>query len=79
MSSPMQEINHILQQIRPAIQADGGDIEFIGFDQESGIVSVKLHGACVGCPMSQITLKMGVEAALCDAVPEVRQVIALQS
>ena len=61
-----------LQKIRPALQADGGDIELI--DVVDGIVKVRLTGACGGCPMSQMTLKMGVEKVLKQQVPEVKSV-----
>ena len=71
-----QKIEHVLMQVRPALRLDGGGIELIKFDPQTGAVHVKLQGACVGCAMSQITLKMGVEAALQDAIPEVTEVIA---
>ncbi len=72
-----EQIEAILEQIRPALRMDGGNIEFVGFDQTTGAVRVRMQGACRGCPMSQITLKMGVEMALCDAVPGVKEVIAV--
>ncbi|HZJ87266.1 MAG TPA: NifU family protein [Erysipelothrix sp.] len=65
-----------LERIRPYIQGDGGDIEFVSFDQETGAVTVKLLGACVGCPLVDFTLKGGVEALLMDEIPEVTEVIA---
>lgn len=71
-----EEIEVVLAQIRPALRLDGGGIEFVRFDAETGIVEVKMQGACVGCPMSEITLKMGVEAALKSAIPSVKEVIA---
>ncbi len=61
-----------LEKIRPALQADGGDIELI--DVAEGVVKVRLTGACGGCPMSQMTLKMGVERILKQQVPEVKSV-----
>jgi Fe-S cluster biogenesis protein NfuA len=63
-----------LELIRPALQNDGGDIELIDVDESSGVVTVKLVGACGGCPMSQMTLKMGVERVLKEQVPEVSSV-----
>jgi Fe-S cluster biogenesis protein NfuA len=72
-----QQIERVLEQIRPALRLDGGGIELVRYEEDSGAVHVKMQGACVGCPMSQITLKMGVEAALHDAIPEVKEVIAL--
>lgn len=67
-----ESIEKALEKIRPALQADGGDIELI--DVVDGVVKVKLTGACGGCPMSQMTLKMGVERVLKQQVPEVKSV-----
>jgi Fe-S cluster biogenesis protein NfuA len=64
-----EEIEAALQKIRPMLQADGGDVELI--DVKDGVVTVKLQGACAGCPMSQMTLKNGIERLLKEAVPEV--------
>ncbi|MEK7615553.1 MAG: NifU family protein [Patescibacteria group bacterium] len=72
-----QKIEQVLAQVRPALRLDGGGIELVKFDPATGAVHVKLQGACVGCAMSQITLKMGVEAALQDAIPEITEVIAV--
>ena len=63
-------------RMRPAIQGDGGDIELVDVDSE-GVVSVKLHGACVGCPGARMTMTMGVERILRERIPEVKQVIAV--
>ncbi len=71
------QIEAVLEQIRPALRMDGGGIEFVKFDAQTGAVHVKMQGACVGCPMSEITLKMGIEAALHDALPQVKEVIAV--
>ncbi len=71
--TPRQKIETIINQLRQYIQQDGGDLEFIDFD-EQGIVKVRLHGACVGCPGAAMTLKNGVEARLMEAVPEVKGV-----
>lgn len=65
-----EEVEKVLQKIRPALQADGGDIELI--DVQDGVVKVKLTGACGDCPMSQMTLKQGVERVLREEVPEVK-------
>ena len=62
-----------LDKIRPALQADGGDVEFVDIT-EDGVVKVRLTGACGGCPMSQMTLKMGIERQLKQDVPEVKEV-----
>lgn len=78
MSPIEQQIEEVLEQVRPALRLDGGGIQLVKFDQQTGKVHVRMQGACVGCPMSQITLKMGIEAALQDAIPEVKEVIALE-
>jgi Fe-S cluster biogenesis protein NfuA len=67
-----ENIEKALDKIRPTLRADGGDIELI--DVVDGVVKVKLTGACGGCPMSQMTLKMGVEKVLKQQVPEVKSV-----
>ena len=72
-----EAVEKVLEDIRPSLAMHGGNIELVGCDLETGIVRMRLQGACVGCPMSTITLKMGVEAALMDAVPEVKEVIAV--
>jgi Fe-S cluster biogenesis protein NfuA len=70
-----ENVEKVLQKIRPSLQADGGDIELV--DIQDGVVKVKLTGACGGCPMSQMTLKMGVERVLKEEVPEVKGVEAV--
>ena len=73
----MQEkIEQALKKIRPALQADGGDVELVEVGQD-GVVRVRLKGACGGCPMSQLTLKMGIERILKKEVPEVTSVEAV--
>jgi len=67
-----ENIEKALAKIRPALQADGGDVELV--DVVDGVVKVRLTGACGGCPMSQMTLKMGVERILKQHVPEVKSV-----
>jgi len=69
-------VKKALEQVRPQLQADGGDIEYVGFD--NGIVKVKLKGACNGCPMSAMTLQWGVENFLKKSIPEVTKVEAVQ-
>ena len=66
----------IEQRIRPAVQEDGGDIRYVNFEEETGIVTVKLLGSCVGCPSSSVTLKQGVENMLMHYLPEVTAVVA---
>lgn len=70
-----QKIRQILEKVRPALQADGGDVEFI--DYNDGIVTVRLKGACGSCPMSTMTLKHGIEARLREEIPEIRAVESL--
>ena len=69
-----EKVKAALDQIRPALQADGGDVELV--DVKDGIVKVKLTGHCGGCPMSQITLKKGIERILKEQVPEVKEVVS---
>lgn len=69
------KIEKALDGIRPALQADGGDIQLVSV--ENGIVKVRLTGACGGCPMSQTTMTEGVECAIKKAVPSVKKVIAV--
>jgi Fe-S cluster biogenesis protein NfuA len=68
-----ERVKSAIQDIRPTLQADGGDIELVKVG-EDGKISVKLTGACNGCPMAQITLKQGVERYLKDTIPEVESV-----
>lgn len=72
-----ERIRESLEKIRPFLQADGGDVEYVGFDPETGIVSVRLVGACGGCPMAQMTLQAGVERVVKENVPEVTQVVGV--
>ena len=76
MDELKKKIETALNKVRPILQADGGDVELVGVD-ESGLVKVKLTGACGGCPMSQMTLKMGIEKVLREEVAEVKEVIAV--
>jgi Fe-S cluster biogenesis protein NfuA len=69
-----EKVEAALGKIRPALQADGGDVELV--DVKDGVVKVRLIGACGGCPMSQMTLKMGIERHLKKEVPEVKEVQA---
>lgn len=69
-----EQVAAALEEVRPALQADGGDIELVDVDEETGQVNVRLVGACAGCPMSQMTLQMGVERLLKQKVPGVTKV-----
>lgn len=70
-----EKVQKVLNKVRPSLQADGGDVEFVGIDD--GVVKVKLTGACAGCPMSQMTLKMGIEKLLKKEIPEVKEVVSV--
>jgi len=72
-----KEIEKILKQIRPGLQMDGGDVELVDVDEKKGIVKVKLLGHCSHCPMSQMTLKMGIEQEIKKEVKGVKEVIAV--
>jgi Fe-S cluster biogenesis protein NfuA len=69
-----EKVLRAIQDVRPSLQADGGDIELVSVSDD-GIVSVKLTGACGSCPMSTMTLKMGVENYLKKTIPEVKEVV----
>ncbi|HMK65111.1 MAG TPA: NifU family protein [Thermodesulfobacteriota bacterium] len=70
-----EKVQEALNKVRPQLQADGGDVELVDVN-EDGVVKVRLTGACGGCPMSQMTLKMGIEKILKQQVPEVSSVEA---
>ena len=69
-----EQVQEVLEQIRPALQADGGDVELVDVTDD-GIVSVRLTGACGSCPMSTMTLKMGIERTLKEKIPTVQEVV----
>jgi len=75
MSDIEEKVQSALETIRPALQADGGDIELVGV--EGNVVTVRLLGACGGCPMAQMTLKHGVEARVRELVPSIERVEAV--
>lgn len=68
-------IEEILNKIRPSLTAHGGDVELV--EASDGVIKVKLTGACVGCPMSTMTLKMGIERILKQEIPQIKEVIAV--
>ena len=69
-----EEVEKVLQLVRPALQADGGDVELVDI-ADDGVVSVRLKGACGSCPMSTMTLKMGIERTLKEKIPAVKSVV----
>jgi Fe-S cluster biogenesis protein NfuA len=71
-----EQVEEAIKKIRPMLQADGGDVEFV--DIEDGVVKVRLQGACAGCPMSQMTVKNGIEKLLKQEIPEVKSVESVQ-
>ena len=72
-----EQVNQVLEQVRANLQVHGGDVELVAIS-EDGVVSVRLQGACKGCPMAQQTLKMGIEATLREQLPEVQSVEAVE-
>jgi Fe-S cluster biogenesis protein NfuA len=71
-----EQVESVLNEIKPSLQADGGDVELIDVS-EDGVIQVRLTGACGNCPMSQLTLKMGIERILKEKVPEVKEVVSV--
>jgi Fe-S cluster biogenesis protein NfuA len=69
------KVEAVLAEVRPALQRDGGDVELV--DVTDGTVKVRLKGACSGCPMSTMTLRMGIERLLKEKIPEVKKVLAV--
>ncbi len=70
-----EKVEEVLNRIRPALQADGGDVELV--DIEDGVVKVRLKGACGSCPFSIITLQVGIEQVLRKEIPEVKKVVSV--
>ncbi len=70
------QVEEVIKKIRPMLQADGGDVEFV--DIIDGVVKVRLQGACAGCPMSQMTVKNGIERLLKQEIPEIKSVESVQ-
>jgi len=71
-----EEVEKAIKEIQPHLRADGGDVELVDVDKE-GIVKVKLKGACLGCPMAQLTLQTGIEQYLKKKIPKVKRVVAV--
>jgi len=72
-----EKVVAVLAQIRPALQADGGDVELVDVNVNDGIVKLKLKGACAGCPMATMTLHHGIERILKEKIPELKEVLAV--
>jgi len=73
-----EKVIKVLDSIRGALQADGGDVELVDVIEDQGIVKVRLTGACGGCPMSQMTLQMGIERVIRQQIPGVKRVVAVR-
>ena len=70
-------VQDVIDLIRPAVQADGGDIELVNVTDD-GTVQIRFHGACHGCPSSNLTLQMGIERSVCEQVPQVTRVVPVE-
>lgn len=71
-----EQVRGVIELIRPSVQDDGGDVELVAVTDD-GVVQIRFHGACVGCPSSNMTLHMGIERNLREAIPSITQVIAV--
>ena len=70
-----ENIERVLELVRPRLAMHKGDVEFVGFDEEAGQVQVRMTGTCDGCPLAGMTLKMGIEALMMEEIPEVKEVV----
>ena len=77
MATVREKVEKVLEKIRPYIQSDGGDIELVDVHEDTGIVEVRLSGACDGCPSATATLKGGVERMVKQDVPEINEVVTV--
>ncbi len=77
-SALIDKVTEVIDEVRPLLQADGGNIELVGVAEDTGVVSVRLQGACKGCPGAAMTLKMGVERLLKEKVPGISEVVAVE-
>ena len=73
----VEQIEDTLDTIRPALRGDGGDVEFVAYDDTEGVVQLRLMGACSSCPISTMTVKQGIERRIKQVIPEVREVQAV--
>jgi Fe-S cluster biogenesis protein NfuA len=76
-ATTLEQIEAVIEEIRPAVRADGGDVELVGYDPSEGRVELRLVGACHSCPYSLLTLKGGIEHRLRSKLPEVKTVVAI--
>ena len=72
-----KKVQKVIDEIRPMIQADGGDVTLVDIDEKNGVVTLELHGACIGCPLSHVTLKAGIEKMLREKVKGIKTVQAV--
>ncbi len=77
-SALIDKVTEVINEVRPLLQADGGNIELVSVAEDTGVVSVRLQGACKGCPGAGMTLKMGVERLLKEKVPSITEVVAVE-
>jgi Fe-S cluster biogenesis protein NfuA len=73
-ASLYDRVEKVVNMIRPAVQSDGGDVELVDVTDD-GVVHIRFHGACVGCPSASMTLQMGLERNICERVPEIKSVV----
>ena len=73
----IKQIKQELENFRSHLQADGGDINFLDFDENTGILKVMMQGACMGCPMQHMTLQEGIGRVLKEKIPQIKQVVAV--
>jgi Fe-S cluster biogenesis protein NfuA len=73
-----EDVERVLGMLREGLAMHGGNVELVKIDLETGIASVRMQGACVGCPMSEMTLKAGIEETVCQMVPEITQVVRVE-
>ena len=76
-ASLVDRVTEQVEVLRGFVQADGGDIELVKVDEDTGVVSIRFQGACRGCPGAAMTLKMGIERNLKEKVPEIKEVVAV--
>ena len=73
-----EQIEAVLEQVRPLLRMHKGGIELVDYDDQTQVVRVKFQGMCVGCPLSEMTLKGGIEAAIKDALPVIKEVVSVE-